>query len=327
MAPGGGARTVPKQKIENRHCNEKNEKKPKKEKKKETAKANDIWGAQELDERQKHDIGLLSKQGGGLRKEVPRKKRDSTVDPINPIDTIDPVVQQILERYGSPQMATQSVQSVQTQMMQMMHALKSMAQDLSASEQRALAAEESLASTESELARAQPVEAAEAVEELELETPKRTDQDRERKLLKEAILRGAKLSRAKAEVEKQKAEAELEQRVVELQRRASLDRSRRRREADAADAAEQRAERAEERLADYLRASTSGADAVVKSHMQHLATASQGLAQKVSEQAEIIEVLRGLLQDHKAFIRKELGSELSMPKQDSDSGSASSDSS
>lgn len=127
-------------------------------------------------------------------------------------------------------------------------------------------------------------------------------------LLREALLQGAQLVRERADV--QCARVEAEQRVARLREVA---RAKLRRERGRADAAWARARLAEERLTEYVQASARGIDEFVESHIRHLVHAGQGLAQKVEEQAEIIEVLRCLLQDHKDFIRRELGASLHEP--------------
>eukprot|EP00933_Yihiella_yeosuensis_P038372 TRINITY_DN32308_c0_g1_i1.p1 TRINITY_DN32308_c0_g1~~TRINITY_DN32308_c0_g1_i1.p1 ORF type:complete len:451 (+),score=152.86 TRINITY_DN32308_c0_g1_i1:77-1429(+) len=133
------------------------------------------------------------------------------------------------------------------------------------------------------------------------------------KMLKEALVRGAKLGRARTDSEEAKADLERQLAKFREAARMKLKKERRRLEA-AADIAERRLERAEDRLAEYLQASADGADGVIEAHMQHLAAVGESLANKVEEQGEIIEVLRGLLQDHKDFIRNELGTELSLPR-------------
>lgn len=121
-------------------------------------------------------------------------------------------------------------------------------------------------------------------------------------LLKEAIVRGAQLGRSHADAEGARAIAERRLTRVRALARKKLHAERRR-----ADAAIERAERAEERLTEYLEAGMQGMDALVEAHVQHLVSVGHSLAQKVEEQTDIIEVLRGLLQDHKDFIRQELG--------------------
>jgi len=75
------------------------------------------------------------------------------------------------------------------------------------------------------------------------------------------------------------------------------------------DKATARANRAEALLNDYMEMNLHGAGGggVVEAHMQQLVETGRGLSQTVEEQAEIIDVLRDLLQDHKDFIRRELG--------------------
>jgi len=128
-------------------------------------------------------------------------------------------------------------------------------------------------------------------------------------LLREAIIRGAKLLRAKANVESDSAD--LERRLKKLKRTAK-DRiqKERRRQDGMMEAAERRADRAEDRLMEYLAASCEGADVLAEAHMRHLIEVSHGLALKVDEQADIIDALRGLLNDHKNFIRRELSQEV-----------------
>jgi len=131
-------------------------------------------------------------------------------------------------------------------------------------------------------------------------------------LLRQAILRGAKLGRAKADAES--ASAGHRRRLERLgeKSKAKLRRERRRLGSLLA-AAQDRAERAEDRLMDYLEASCEGADALAERHMEHLIEVSHGLAQRVEEQAEIINALRGLLHDHKEFIRREFWDILQLP--------------
>merc|ERR1712106_496761 len=54
---------------------------------------------------------------------------------------------------------------------------------------------------------------------------------------------------------------------------------------------------------------------LAEAHMRHLIEVSQDLAEKVDEQADIIDALRGLLHDHKDFIRNELSGVLHLPPQ------------
>lgn len=123
-------------------------------------------------------------------------------------------------------------------------------------------------------------------------------------LLKQAILKGAQLGRAHADAEAARAIAERRLLRLKGQARQRLENERQR-----ADEAEARAERAEARMMEYLEAAMRDADAVVEAHVKHLVEVGHGLARKVEEQAEIIEVMRDLLQDHKDFIRQECGSE------------------
>lgn len=135
-----------------------------------------------------------------------------------------------------------------------------------------------------------------------LAQPARDDQIRKLEaLLQEAIVRGAKLGRSRADAESARADAE--RRLTKLKEvvRAKVRRERR------------RVEIAEDRLAEYLEINCDGADALVEAHMRHLLQVGRDLARKVEEQAEIIEVLRGLLQDHKDFIREQLGGALAQP--------------
>ena len=99
-------------------------------------------------------------------------------------------------------------------------------------------------------------------------------------LLKEAILRGAKLSRAAAEAEAALNETERQKKNLEK----TLERERRKRERGAQQrrlletelqGCERRCSAAEARLKEYLQAA----------HMQHLAFAGSSLAAKVDEQA------------------------------------------
>lgn len=125
-------------------------------------------------------------------------------------------------------------------------------------------------------------------------------------LLREAIRRGAKLGKALAGSEK--ASAEAEKRLTRLREaaKAKIRRERKRSEA-ALRHAERRADHAEHRLGEYLAAGIEGADALAEAHMLHLMEVGQHLSHKVDEQADIIEALNGLLQDHKEFIRREMG--------------------
>jgi len=131
-------------------------------------------------------------------------------------------------------------------------------------------------------------------------------------LLKQAIVRGARLGRARTDLEGSKAD--LERRVSRLKDAAKvrLKRERRRLQAVVSEM-QQRAERAEDRLLEYLDASCQGADALAEAHMRHIIQVSHELAEKVDEQADIIEALRGLLHDHKDFIRREFSSVLQLP--------------
>eukprot|EP00434_Breviolum_minutum_P012296 symbB.v1.2.010837.t2/scaffold683.1/size173061/10 len=181
-----------------------------------------------------------------------------------------------------------------------------------------------------------------AEKKISKEAPEKPLKDLEKleRLLKDAILHGAKLGRSKKDLEEQLAQQKVEQgrlqrRVMQLTQEAAEHQQQRGKykhrmermeskiirqhdrledlEADLEDA-EMRADRVEERLAEYLRQCTSGGvDAVLEKHLQHVAHAGRQLQSKVEEQEEIIEVLRQLLQNHKDFIRTELGTELELP--------------
>ena len=281
------------------------------------------WGkVDELDERQKHDMALLGKQTDVLRStREPKKKRRSQQAQL------DPTVQEILDKYCEGSDANLSLQ--------MQQALKELARQLAAAQERADTADEALTSTQSQLdseseARrevdGERLQALQRVEELELAAlefqaqrraweEERRRQPREPResrecarcrelegLLKEAILRGAKLSRKTAEAEaakndEQRKAASAERQLQRQTRRAQRLAQQRKSLELALRSAERRGDAAEARLGEYLRAAAEGAEKVMEAHIQHLAAAGTSLAAKVDEQAEIIQVLRGLLQD------------------------------
>jgi len=316
-------------------------KKDLKSKKKDLKEVKESWGkVDELDDRQKHDMAALGKQTDALRNaREPKKKRRSERE------SLDPSIREILEKYCES--AEQGHVNVSLQMQQ---ALRELARQLQTTAERADCAEETLSSLQAQLeeqssARQQldkeRLSALQKVEELQLQALElQSEKEKERAppsrqeerqgahqvaqvarleaLLKEAILRGAKLSRAAAEAEAALNETERQKKNLEK----TLERERRKRERGAQQrrlletelqGCERRCSAAEARLKEYLQAASEGAEKVVEAHMQHLAFAGSSLAAKVDEQAEIIQVLRSLLQDHKDFIRQQLGSELSLP--------------
>ncbi|CAE7276204.1 unnamed protein product [Symbiodinium natans] len=312
----------------------------------------DSWGkVDELDDRQKHDMALLGKQTDVLRStREPKKKRRSEKAQL------DPSIREILEKYGEVGEGSESPS------LQMQQALKELARQFALMQERAEAAEEATASVQAQLetesASCQKLDqerllAMQRVEELELQAldaqAKQAAQaaqaqaaqakackekgsfeakeGRHRELealLKEAILRGARLNRLQAAAAAAQGEAErraelLQRQLARLQRRAQRDKAQRLRLEAALRGAERRGDRAEARLGEALRAAAEGgASKVLEAHVQHLAAAGTSLAAKVDEQAEIIDVLRSLLQDHKDFIRQQLGTELALPDRDAE---------
>ncbi|CAE7031311.1 unnamed protein product [Symbiodinium sp. CCMP2456] len=323
-------------------------KKDPKSKKKDLKEVKESWGkVDELDDRQKHDMAALGKQADALRNvREPKKKRRSERE------SLDPSIREILEKY-----CEFSVEQGHSDVsLQMQQALKELARQLQTTVERADCAEETLSSLQAQLQEQssankeldkERLSALQKVEELQLQALELQSQVEERHrsserhlgqeerqaarqaqaaaqvarleaLLKEAILRGAKLSRAAAEAEAALNETERQKKNLEK----SLERERRKRERGAhqrrlleteLQGCERRCSAAEARLKEYLQAASEGAEKVVEAHMQHLASAGTSLAAKVEEQAEVIQVLRSLLQDHKDFIRQQLGSELSLP--------------
>ncbi|CAE8602650.1 unnamed protein product, partial [Polarella glacialis] len=321
-------------------------------------------GTQEdLDDRQKHDIGLLSKaEENELRRRKKERKKQQRAEraerrAAEGTEGRDASFEELVGRYCGEEETQEHSKA------QLKQALKAMAQQLEEAKRRAAAGDESLRSAEERLAQELEArtrterlraEAVQRVEELELTSLEikaerqrwkqrelellsesarqgnavvRDQESRDRSdeaardarikelegLLKEAIVRGARLGRARADVEGGKAD--LERKLAKLKEvaRSKIRRERRHHDNEFA-ASERRVERAEDRLAEFLRVSAAEcADGVLEVHMQHLATVGRSLAHKVDEQAEIIEVLQGLLQDHKDFIRQELGSELLLP--------------
>ncbi|CAE7765926.1 unnamed protein product [Symbiodinium necroappetens] len=323
-------------------------KKDPKSKKKDLKEVKESWGkVDELDDRQKHDMAVLGKQTDALRNaREPKKKRRSERE------SLDPSIREILEKYCEFS-AEQGHSNVSLQMQQALkelaRQLQATAERAESAEEtlsslQAQLEEQSSANKQLDKER---LSALQKVEELQLQALELQSQvecrEKERRqeegareergkasekaatqvarleaLLKEAILRGAKLSRAAAEAEAAQNETERQKQSLEK----TLERERRKRERGAQQrrlletelqGCERRCSAAEGRLLEYLQAASEGAEKVVEAHMQHLALAGTSLAAKVDEQAEIIQVLRSLLQDHKDFIRQQLGSELSLP--------------
>ena len=307
------------------------QKKEPKSKKKDLKEVKESWAKiDEFDDRQKHDMALLGKQAEALRTREPKKKRRSEQTQL------DPSIPEILEKYcEGPE---------QNPLLQMQQALKELVRQLAMAQERADAAEETLTSVQEQLeveaasrreADVERLQASQRVEELELAALQfqaerqtweqraasaasaaasaaaggRSQRERELEvLLKEAILKGAQMSRAKAQAEAALGDAERlgtsAQREAQRQKRRSQRLAQQRRGLESSlRAAERRGDSLEERLAEYLSAAAGGAEKVLEAHMQHLAAAGASLAAKVEEQQEIMQVLRGLLQESCAPIQ------------------------
>ncbi|CAK9064032.1 unnamed protein product [Durusdinium trenchii] len=329
---------------------------PPEAKKKKKSKGKKGFNEEEDLERQKHDLGLLFNNPADRAKV--RKKRASE---ITQDLQLEPEVQEILETLRSdPAWREEGEAEGQAGHLQLQEAVKLLSAQLSERARQVTAAEEAsgglrkkleLMSSERQQLEREKAEAVQKMEEMELEMLKKKQEDGKdkhsasgapdlEKLLKDALVHGAKLSRAKKDLEEQRLELRAE--VQHLQRRVAtlsedqaqhLQQKARQKERleklkakieqkqeevdeleTAVEDAEERADQLETRMAEYLHRQTSGANAVLEAHLAHVVKGGQQLQAKVEEQEEIIEVLRRLLQNHKDFIREQLGSELRLPE-------------